>query len=179
MPAGQVQRDAPAEGGLSVRQVYEEHGAFVWRTLRRLGVRPADLEDCGQEVLLVVHRKLGDFTGGSPRAWLFAISSRVASDYRKRAHIRREEATDDLPDASVPSTQWDDLERSRARQFLQDTLSELDEARQHVFVLYELEGLSMPDVAAALECPVQTAYSRLRSAREHVERAIRRARRMS
>jgi RNA polymerase sigma-70 factor (ECF subfamily) len=146
------------------------------RTLRRLGVRPADLEDCGQEVFVVVHRKLGAFDGRSLPGWLFSICNRVASDYRKRAYVRHEEPTFELPDAGVAPSQWCDLEQTRAREFLESVLLDLDEDKRDVFLLYELEEMSMPEVATALGCPVQTAYSRHRSAREHLERAIRKAR---
>ena len=44
-------------------QVYAEHAPFVWRSLRRLGVREADLEDTCQEVFVTVHRKLPRLRG--------------------------------------------------------------------------------------------------------------------
>src|SRR5690349_18720106 len=82
--------------------VVAEHGPYVWRVLRRLGVRSADIEDVWQETFIVVHRKLGGFEGRSQlRTWLSAIAVRVASDYRSRAYRRREQATDEVPDAGA------------------------------------------------------------------------------
>src|SRR5262245_7483674 len=77
---------------LSVRQIFDEHARYVWRTLRHLGVADADLEDVCQEVFVTVHRKLPEFEGRSKlRTWLYGICLRVASDYRRReigrAHV--------------------------------------------------------------------------------------------
>ena len=64
--------------------------------------------------------------------------------------------------------------RARARALLEAILATLDEDKRAVFVAYELESMAMADVAAALGCPVQTAYTRLHAAREHVSGAIER-----
>jgi RNA polymerase sigma-70 factor (ECF subfamily) len=154
--------------------VYTAQAAFVWRSMRRLGVRPGDVEDTCQEVFLVVHAKLGEFHGGSLRAWLFAIASRVASDYRKRAFVRREVNDEDIPEVSVPETQSTTLERTEALALLDTILAGLDEDKRAVFVLFELEQMPMQDVAAAVGCPLQTAYTRLHAAREQVNAAIER-----
>ncbi len=156
----------------SFADVYGEHAAFMWRSLRRLGVRPSDIEDTCQEAFLVVHKKLDDFKGGSMRAWLFAIAVRVASDHRKRAHVRREIPGAEAPEPAAPEGQTAAIDRERARALLESILLTLDDDKRHVFIAYELEEMSMNEIAAALGCPVQTAYSRLHAAREHVTTAI-------
>src|SRR4051812_1143348 len=91
---------------VTVAEVFREHAPFVWRALRRLGVREADVEDACQEVFVVVHRRLADFEGrSSVRTWVYGICVRVASDWRKRAHVRREIVTDDvsIPEAAPSS----------------------------------------------------------------------------
>ncbi|HVH44791.1 MAG TPA: sigma-70 family RNA polymerase sigma factor [Labilithrix sp.] len=152
--------------------VYAEHAALVWRSLKRMGVRDADLEDACQETFLVVHAKLDTFRGGSIRGWLFAIAVRVAADYRKRAAVRYEVLTEEIPESSVGETQTGAIERAQAAALLRSALSTLDEDKRAVFVLYELEEVPMVDVARALECPVQTAYSRLHAARDHVASTV-------
>jgi RNA polymerase sigma-70 factor, ECF subfamily len=152
--------------------VHAEHGAFVWRVLRRMGVREADVADMAQEAFVVVHRKLSSFDGRSIKSWLFAICVRVAADYRKKAHVRREVATADPPDVGAAAGQHADLERARARLLLDRMLDQLDEDKRAVFVLYELEQLSMNEVADAVAVPLQTAYSRLHAARKQVTEAI-------
>ncbi|HSO40274.1 MAG TPA: sigma-70 family RNA polymerase sigma factor [Labilithrix sp.] len=159
--------------------VYAKHAAFVWRSMRRLGVRPGDVEDTCQEVFLVVHAKLGDFHGGSIRAWLFAIAARVASDYRKRAFVRREVTDDDVPEVPVPEAQTAAVERAQALALLDAILADLDDDKRAVFMLFELEQMPMQEVAAAVGCPLQTAYTRLHAARDQVSAAIDRAKKKS
>lgn len=158
----------------SFAELYSEHAPFVWRTMRRLGVRPADVEDTCQEVFVVVFSKLDQFQGGSMRAWLFAIAARVASDYRKRAFVRREATGDDVPEISVPEGQTTAIERSEAAALLDDILARLDDDKRAVFILFELEQMPMQEVAHAVECPLQTAYTRLHAARTQVHQAIER-----
>lgn len=154
--------------------VYAENTAFVWRSLRRLGVRVGDVEDACQEVFLVAHAKLGDFRGGSMRAWLFAIALRIASDYRKKAFVRREVGDDELPELSVSETQTSAIDRGRALALLDRILEGLDEDKRTVFVLFELEQMPMAEIASAVGCPLQTAYTRLHVARAQVNAAIER-----
>lgn len=157
--------------------VVAEHGPYLWRVLRRLGVRAADIEDVWQETFIVVHRKLGGFEGRSSlRTWLSAIAVRVASDYRSRAHRRREQATDDLPETSADAgnSQHDELVERQRRELLDRLIAELKPDQREVLVLYEFGELPMPEVAEALGCPLQTAYSRLHAARKALEQAARR-----
>jgi RNA polymerase sigma-70 factor (ECF subfamily) len=152
--------------------VYAAHAPFVWRSMRRLGVRPGDVEDTCQEVFLVVHAKLGEFHGGSLRAWIFAIAARVASDYRKRAFVRREVIDEDVPEVSVPETQSASIERAQGLALLDAILAGLDDDKRAVFMLFELEQMPMHEVATAVGCPLQTAYTRVHAARDQVNAAI-------
>jgi RNA polymerase sigma-70 factor (ECF subfamily) len=153
--------------------IFAEHAPFVWRTLRRLGVAEADADDVCQEVFLIVHRKLSAYDGRSTmRAWLYGICARRASDHRRSAYVRRERAVESVPDEGAPADQHEIVERREARAALDAILAGLDDAKREVFVLFELEELSLAEVAAALECPLQTAYSRLQVARAAVQQAF-------
>jgi RNA polymerase sigma-70 factor, ECF subfamily len=150
--------------------VFRDHAPTVWRALRRLGVREADVEDLCQEVFVVVHRKLPEFEGRSSLAtWIYGICLRVAKDHRRRAHVRREEPTAALPEEKRSAPQIREMERVQARALLERALAALDEDKRAVFVLYEIEQLEMKEVAKAVGCPLQTAYSRLHAARKIVE----------
>jgi RNA polymerase sigma-70 factor (ECF subfamily) len=155
-------------------EIFQEHARFLWRALAGLGVRPADVDDALQEVLLVVHRRLAEFDGRSLRSWLYAICLRVASDYRKSARVRHEVAVPEIPDSALAASQHDELEASLLFGKLQRALDGLDEEQRGAFVLYEIEELTLRETAEALSCPLQTAYSRLRSARNHVQAYFRR-----
>lgn len=125
-------------------------------------------------MFLVVHRRLGDYDGRAPlRAWIYGICVRAAAAYRKRAHRRHERSEALLPDRSTPAPQGRDVDVARARARLHAVLAELDAGKREVFVLYELEELSMREVAEVLDCPLQTAYSRLLAARKAVTAAFR------
>ncbi len=155
--------------------VVAEHGPYIWRVLRRLGVRPADIEDVWQETFIVVHRKLDAFQGRSQlRTWLSAIAVRVASDYRNRAHRRHEHATDEVPDNGTAASQHENLVEQERRALLDRLIGELKPEQRDVIVLYEFAELPMQEVAEALGCPLQTAYSRLHAGRRALELAARR-----
>lgn len=155
------------------RAIFREHAPFVWRALRRLGVAEADVEDVAQEVFLVVHRRLAEFEGRSRMStWIYGICLRVASDHRRRAHVRRERPTDRPPERVGSAPQPKELEQRQARALLDAALARLDEPKRAVFVLYEIEELPMKEVAEALGCPLQTAYSRLHAARDELREAL-------
>lgn len=159
------------------REVFEQHAPYVWRCLRRLGVPPRDAEDLCQEVFVVVHRKLAELGSDVPlRAWLYGIAMRKVWDHRRLAHQRHERATDKLPEGAVDAAQADELDRHTARDLLDGFLDKLDPKQREVFVLYEIEQLAMPEIATALGCPLQTAYSRLHAARKQVQAAAERER---
>lgn len=151
--------------------VFRAHAPYVWRVLRRLGVRPADVEDVCQEVFLVVHRRFDTYHGGSAmRTWIYGIATRVASEYRRRPYHRNEAAAgEDLPQIAVDAEHEERLDRRRALDLLDVALEKLDEDKRAVFVLFEIEEMPMNDVAAAVGCPAQTAYARLYAARRIIQ----------
>ena len=157
--------------------IFREHGPYVHTVLRSLGVHPADVDDAFQEVFVVLHRKLGAYENrGSLRAWVYGICVRVALRSRSRRRSAREVASDDVPEPIDPMTPAEHLSEQQARRVLSTILDDLDDDKRAVFVLFELQELSMQEVAQSLECPIQTAYSRLRAAREEVELAVGRQR---
>jgi RNA polymerase sigma-70 factor (ECF subfamily) len=160
---------------LSFERVYREHFAFVWRSLRRLGVSEADTADVAQEVFLVVHRKLSQFEGrGKLTTWLFRTCLNVARDHARRARTRREVQNDAVLEALADPA--GDAETSRARDeglaLLDKALATMSWEYRTAFVLFELEGMSTIDISEVLEIPLGTVYSRLRRARELFEKAL-------
>lgn len=154
--------------------VYEAHASMVWRSLRRLGVREAEVADAAQEVFVIIHRKLGEFAGrSSVKTWVYGICLRVASDWRNRAHVRRETGMDEAPErTSSGETAIRGVQQRQARAVLDAMLDELDEDKRTVFVLFELEQVSMHEVAETVGVPLQTAYARLYAARKQLEQLI-------
>ena len=161
---------ARPQHGDAFRALFREQVSHVWRSLRALGVREADVADASQQVFMVLDRNLARWDRGAPlRAYMYGICLRVASDYRRRAHQRHESLCASPPEMpSGASTPEDDLARRRDLETLDAALNELPAAQREVFVLYEIEELDMSDVAQAVGCPLFTAYSRLRAARKAV-----------
>lgn len=160
------------------RALYDAHFEFVWRSLRRLGVREPDVLDIAQKVFLVAHLKLAEFEGRSRvTTWLFSICQRVASDYRRSAPVRREVATEASELERVGEAQGVALEQLEARQkarLAEAILDKVPETQRVVLVLFELEGMSGEEIAALLEISVGTVRSRLRLAREAFSREAKR-----
>ena len=149
--------------------IFAEHAPYVLRVMRHLGVPPADLQDQSQEVFVAVFRGLSGFGGRSTlQTWIYGICLRVASNHRRRAHVRRERPCSEPPEQSLPPAQHESFERRESQAALQHLLDTLDPEKREVFVLYELEELSMKEVAEVCGCPLQTAYSRLHAARRRL-----------
>jgi RNA polymerase sigma-70 factor, ECF subfamily len=162
---------------LTVTQIHERHGEFVWRTLYRMGVRPPNVEDVYQEVFLVVHRRLASFNGKCAiTTWLYEICFRVATGYRRKAHFKREELVGDWSamdavSSPVPSPEGNLVTARRAKR-LEQILDTLPLEYRVVFVMFEIEGMSTEHIAESLGAPAGTVYSRLYRARKHFARAV-------
>src|SRR5688572_16381958 len=176
LPGAFAQPIAAKERVPDVESIWRAHGGFVWRVLHHLGVKSPDLEDATQEVFVVVHRRLAEYQEQDKlRAWLYAICVRVARDHRRKLFRRRERVTDTPPERVVGPTQTSSVENQEALQLAEKLLAALPEKQRVVFLLYEVEQMSMTEVALAVDCPVPTAYARLRKARERVLELVARA----
>ncbi|MBI5482809.1 MAG: RNA polymerase sigma factor [Deltaproteobacteria bacterium] len=167
----------PGEATPDLAAIYIAEVDYVWGALRRLGVREADLEDEAHDLFLLVRRRLADFDPARPvRPWLFAFAYRVASDYRRSGRSRREVLDPPAEQADDHLAGEDRLAAREAHDLILAALEDLSLDARAVFVLHDLEGYSIPEVAAALEEPLSTLYSRLRQARKLFTAAVRRLR---
>jgi RNA polymerase sigma-70 factor (ECF subfamily) len=168
-----VSEDAPR-----LRAMIAEHLAFTWRCLRRLGLPPDVADDATQRVFLAASRKIGSIEPGRERAFLFQTAVRVARA-EKRAFARRREVLvggeGAEPLDTAPSAE-EQVDRGRAREFLDELLASMDIDLRAVFVLFELEGLTTAEIGGCLGIPMGTAASRLRRARKEFQSAIKRYR---
>ena len=147
------------------------HFRDVWRIVRRFGVPESSADDAAQEVFIIAARRLSDIAPGSERPFLFASAVRVAANARRALGARRECAEDEsLPEGVDPRPNAEALlDQKRLRQLLDRVLDELSDDLRVCFVLYELEGMSSPEIAELLHIPIGTVASRLRRAREAFE----------
>ena len=146
-------------------EVYREFFPSVWKKLARLGVPTAQLDDVAQEVFLSIHRKLSELRDpASLRAWTTGFAIRAASDVRRS--LRRRGQHEEVGETLESSQRTDaSLEQQQGLELLQSVLAQLADEQREVFVLIELEEMSGPEVAEALELNLNTVYSRLRLAR--------------
>lgn len=166
---------SPPEGGLEFQDVYKREFAFVWRSAIRLGVRTSAVDDVVQEVFLVVHRRLAEFEHrASIRTWVFSILRRVVADHRRTLRRKPAEATEasELQAIRDPGA-GASMARFEASDLVNTLLDALDDEKREVFVLAELEELTLAEIAQLTGINSNTVSSRLRAARRIFEEAHR------
>jgi RNA polymerase sigma-70 factor, ECF subfamily len=150
-----------------------DHYAFVWRLLRRLGLREGDADDAAQQVFLTASRRLHEVEPARERAFLYGVAVNVGARARRSLGRRREEPLETASERVAPEPNAEQLlERRQARALLDQLLDEMPEDLRVVFVLFELEELSTPQIAELCGIPIGTAASRLRRAREDFEERV-------
>jgi RNA polymerase sigma-70 factor (ECF subfamily) len=134
---------------------FHAHVEDLWRVVARLGVPAHSVDD------------VADITKASERSFLIATAIRLCSNYRQKAHVRREVSWGDgfEQEASPTPDAEQLLIQRRWRELLDQLLAQLTESHRAPFVLYELEGFSVPEIAALLDLPIGTVSSRLWRAR--------------
>lgn len=157
-----------------LRALVDAEHAFVWRSIRRLGVPMSDVDDATQKVFLVAARRLREVPVGRERAFLFATVLRIASNERRAARRQRSEGPEPLDalcsDARSPE------EVASDRSLLDALLGTLPIELRSAVVLYELEQMTTEEIGALLDVPPGTVASRIRRARERIDGALRRMR---
>ena len=158
-----------------LRELAAEHYEFVWRSLRRLGVRPPETDDAAQRVFLVLAQKLSSIQPDKERSFVFGIVMRVAANVRRDLATARERevAESDSPESVAygPSAETA-VARAQERATLDEILASIPEERRAVFVLFELEEFTVTEIAELLGLPVGTVATRLRRARQEFQAAV-------
>lgn len=163
--------------GSHFREIYRTQFQYIWRVLRRFGIGEMELEDCTHDVFVVVYRNLQKYDSSRPlRPWLGGIAFRVASDFRRRAYHRREQLQEQGRIEVMEAAQHNQTEALVAGREAQKTvykaLATLDFDRRALFVLHDIEGHTVPEIASSMDIPLNTAYSRLRLARQQFQKAV-------
>jgi RNA polymerase sigma-70 factor (ECF subfamily) len=163
--------------------VYRDNVGFVWRSARGLGIAPAALDDVVQEIFVVVHRRLPEFAARSSlRTWMSGIVLNVVRRHRRTVQrkspheLAREAPADPETLHAEGRDPYEAAAHAEGTRLLQALLDELDDEKREVLVLAELEEMPVPEIAEALHLKLNTAYSRLRLAREAFEHAMARHR---
>jgi RNA polymerase sigma-70 factor (ECF subfamily) len=172
VPAGPQPTAPPRRDFLAV---YDEMFPFVWRVARRLGVPEASLDDVCQDVFVAVHKQLPEFEGRSSlKTWVYGILHNVVLMRRRssrRKDPNRAEIDPDVLTHAAPDP-LDAASGAQAVRIAHALLSQLADDRRTLFVLVELEGMSVPEAAEATQTNLNTAYARLRAARADFAAAV-------
>lgn len=187
---GRVEPHSRDSGEVSERldfdSVYEGTVQYVWRVVCRMGVPWSDAEDVVQEVFVTVYRRLGEFEGRAQlKTWIYSIALHLTQHYF-RTHARKpgNRATEDnVHDAAEwlkghaltddrESSPVSELERIEGLDALDHLLAQLNERQRTVFVLAELEQMTLSEIAEVVGTNANTAATRLRAARKAFEKAL-------
>lgn len=159
----------------TLRAMIAKFHSAVWRTLRNCGVLAADLDDAMQQVFIVASQKLHLIEEGRERAFLIGIAVRIASRTRRSRDRRRRIAMASQSGSGLTSpTPADELDRAEERRLFEAILETLPEGIRSVFVMYEVEGLTLAEIGEILGLPMGTVGSRLRRARDLFVSQVRR-----
>ncbi len=168
---------APSRSPPDLGAIFDEHFDYVWATLRRLGIHDADRENLVHEVFLKVHAHLADYDGKRPlRPWLFGFAYRVAADHRRLARHRVEVLDGSGEPPSQQPLADERASASEDRELLLAALQLLDLDKRAVLVMHDIDEVPMPQIAHTLDLRLNTAYSRLRLAREQLAVVVTRLR---
>ncbi len=173
-PAPLEQR-SPALTREAASALFAEHCDYVWNALRRLGIARADLEDLTHDTFVAIFRRWQGYDPCRPlRPWLFGFALRVASDHRRLARHRLEVPAEGAEPADLGPDAVELILQREREALAQRALQSIEIERRAVFILHELDGATLPEIAAALDLPLGTATSRLRLAREDFQRGVKR-----
>ncbi len=157
---------------LAFAECFERDYDFVWRSLRRLGVVASAVDDAAQDVFVVASKRWRQIEAGKERAFLFGTAARMAANYRRK---RSQHAPDEDSLLSVehpgPSPHQS-LQAKQERELLDRVLDCIPDGQREVFVLFELESMTMIEIASTLDLAPGTVASRLRRARARFQREV-------
>jgi RNA polymerase sigma-70 factor (ECF subfamily) len=151
-PDPDARRDREARK-LQFDAVYQAHAQNVARWAARLGGPGVDVEDITQEVFVVADRRLHEFRHESQLAtWLFSVTAKVVANDRRRRRLRswwlRLTPNAGATVAATTDTPLEQLEKRERRTQFYQALDAVGERQRRVLVLFELEEMSIAEIAA-------------------------------
>jgi len=141
------------------------HRDRLWAVALRTVGNPDDAADALQDALLSAHRASSGFRGDSAvTTWLHRIVVNACLDLLRR---RKARPTVPLPehDSALPADPSDPLGRREWALEIERALQTLPPDQRAALVLVDVEGYSVEDAAAMLQCPTGTIKSRCARAR--------------
>ncbi len=162
-------------------ELLEQYADMVYRVAYRVLGDPHDAEDATQETFLAVYRNIQNFRGEAKfTSWLYRIAyNQAVQILRKRQRDRGQVRVDDIEDADefflpddITPLPEEFLQSQQLRECIQELLMELSPKLRAAFVLHEIEGLPLREVAEILEASESAVKMRVHRARLHLQRRI-------
>jgi len=165
-----LERIAKSRDQAAFRTLYGNYHQRLSRLLTRMSVRREDIEEVVNDTFWVVWTKASEFRGASQLStWIIGIAYRRALNTLRRAKLRPV-ADHEFDEDSVSVESTDDDENNQ--QWISLGLERLPvEQRMALELTYTL-GHSCEEVAAILDCPVNTVKTRLFRARESLKQVL-------
>ncbi len=161
-------------------ELYRRYAAQVARRIAHLlGPRHAShVSDLTQETFVQAYRSLAQARGGEAgcfAGWLLRIAQNLARGYYRSVRRRpwRLWASAEQ-EQTVPSREAAADQSYPTLEVVHRALDALSPKLREAVILFELEGLSLAEMAAALEVPLHTAASRVRRGRDELRRELQR-----
>jgi RNA polymerase sigma-70 factor (ECF subfamily) len=182
---GELARLIGAADADAVRLVTQRNNQRLFRTAWSILKNRADAEDAVQSAYLSAFAAIGAFEGRSSLStWLTRVTinealGRVRSAGRRRAHLQNASVTildeyrEKLMRGSMSGASPDaDYARAQLRALLEEAIAALPDAFRLVFVLRDVEGLSVEETAATLGIVPATVKTRHLRARRRLQQAL-------
>jgi len=156
----------------ALSELYRRHSGRVESVARNVVGPSSELEDIVQDVFIEVQRALFAFRGEARfTTWLHRVTVNVALQHLRRGNRKgflRWLSLDSIRPVSAPQNLENRAEARETVRALYEILDTLSEKKRVVFTLFELEGMSLEEVAAAVGTSTHTVKSRLHHARLEV-----------
>ena len=154
----------------SLAELFQRESRYLERVLSRIvGSQSGDLEDLLQATLEAAIHAFPSFRGeASVRTWLTRIAVRTAMRHVRSPGQKRRVPFEVIEggQSAISSSRPQQEAEARARlRLLYAHLDELDDKHRTAFVLFQVEGRSMEEVAALMDTNVSTTKSRVMWAR--------------
>jgi len=157
--------------------------AFITKALARFGVPLADIEDVTQEVFHGAYRSLPGYkrSRAQMRTWLYRIAFYQSRYFLNRARHRREvlepPESFDEPILDGAPTAEEQIISEESRRLVVALFNVIEPNRRAVFIAYQIEEMTMQEVATLLGIPTATAWGRYCQAKAQFVRLLKRWRR--
>ncbi len=160
-------------------ELYYAYVDRVHRHLYTIVGQDPDTDDLVQQTFVQVYRRLDTYRAeASFGTWLHRVTLNVALVHlRKRKRWFRpveSEVVLPLPEPKAWPAPDDSVDREQKLAMLHAALSRIHPKKRVAFLLYEVGGYTLEEIAELVDAPMNTVAARLRAARQEVRRAIER-----